>query len=628
MLLKYNQLVAIILILVSGNSYGGSFIFDSKSSAIQLSKGAVLYNAPQAMLNKEASITKSGINKSKIFDLLDEESSVYRACGSNGCQCVTITSDTCFDLNMLPLSGGATIFCFDACQDRCANKPRLIFDPSSYGNGGKIVVPANSSLIFIGDGIVELLDGVEFDLQGTSYCLDPNPPANPQLDWPSIVIEEGAILHVEDGATAAIGGGDSSDVHNNSGAGCIVIRRGGSIQLDGPSQLIFGNTYNDQLEVVCEYTGAIVVNNSCAYLTFQKGCVNLFLDHLSVLNVAKGFVEFNMYRGSLIDLQGNVATGILNKFCIDEGSVLEVLRRGVSSGLLRFAPNFNPDTNFSLGLDIPVDFNNRCSQVAGGGQIQFKEFINAEITLAIDLPVNQGIMIAAASTLSQTIDFDEQTFYSDVELTADTLIPAQSILKAGTFIKAGSTLNGVAIVTDTTLVVDTTVTINSNFVRLSQINVNSIFAAFTIQANTPLTFAILVPPLSKIPAGSTLAVQSERVNTTLNLQTNLFETIAPIVNVFMELGYIPLNSPTQDKTILVDEGSFNPLFDGALAALCPPIRNGSQRDGSIVLLQSGDYDVQYNKSLDSAVLNQVFGYTFDGKQFVISNCDQSTRSET
>lgn len=544
-------------------------------------------------------------------------SETQKLCDVFGCLCVqAVQEDTCFTLDMLPAAGSALLLVFDPCKDRCGTKLRFIFDPSVYGNGGVIPLAPNSSISFSGDGVVELMDGTEFDMQGTSYCLNTNPPANQMLDWPSIVLSGGAILHVDYQATARIGGGPSSAPTGPGGAGCVVIKRGGSIQLDEQSQLIFGNTYNDQLEVSAEFNGAIVVNNPCAIITFQKACTSLLVDHLSTLNIAQGVMEFNMFRGGLTDLNGFVATGVLTQFCIDEGSVFEVLRNGLDSGLVRFAPNFNPDPNFGLGLDIPTQFLNRCSQVCGGGMIQFKEFANIPVTLGQNLPISGGLTVAAGTIFSKNTQVSGQTIFVDTEITADVLIPA------GSLIKAGSVINNITLVADETFNTDTVV------MRGSVIDANSVIAPYVISGGTALTFGRILPPASLIPAGTILSVGSERVNSTVNLQANEFATTATLVNVFMGLANLPKDGLTQDATILVQNGSFNPATDSQLAALCPPLRNGTQRDGSIVLLNAGDNDVQYNASTGSPVLNQITGYTFAGRQFVITNCDPSTRTET
>ena len=538
-------------------------------------------------------------------------------CSQLGCECTILVTGTLeFTLDMLPGINEAVVFKFDPCFAPCKDKPRLVFDPAVYGNDGRVVLPSGSRMVFTGEGIVELLDGVEFNMEGTPYCLDPNPPANPQADWPCLITENCAVMHLDMKATVSIGGGASNDVNGSGGAGCVITRKGGTILLDQESHLVFGNTYADDMLVSTEFASAIITNDPKALITFEKACFDVIFNHQAALSVLQGNVEFNMYRGARSDQEGNEAAGVLKSLQFEEGSLLYVLRRGTNVAQVRFAPNFNTDPNFALGSDIATDFNNRCGEVCGGGHVQFKEFAGIATTLGEKF-FCQGATIAAGSIIPTTITYNEQTLFDLLELTADTLIPAGSVLAAG------SVVDGIPLVSPLTVATDTV------FNRATQLAAGTTIAPFQIVGSTiPLASALLLPPASRLPVGSTISPESERVNTTTDLQENFFETIAPLVTIFSEMSFIASNATTPDGRILVRLGSLDPASDGVLGALCPPVRDGVRRDGSVVRLQSGDHDVQYNAGIGSLILNEIQGFTFNGEQFVIINCDEATRTET
>jgi hypothetical protein len=575
------------------------------------------------LLTSEVDVLESCCDELRsIIDTIDTGTSgglfsrIEVLCELIGCECtILVTNTVAFDLSMLPGEDEAVIFKFDPCFAPCDQKPVLVFDPAQYGNAGLVELPAGSRMIFTGEGIVELRDGVEFNMAGTPHCLDPNPPVNPKADWPCLVVENNAIMHVDLDATVAIGGGLSSNPGGPGGAGRVIVRNGGTILLDQTSHLIFGNTNEDDLEISAEFVGAIITNAPRALITFQKACFELLFNHQSALSILQGTVEMNMYGGAFNDPQGNEATGVIKRLFFDEGSLLYVLRRGSDVGLLRMAPNFNPDANFALGADIPMEFNNRCGQACGGGWIQFKEFAGISVSLGNHF-FEQGTVLGAGTVMPVGTIFTGQTLFDGFTLTADTLIPAGSVFAAG------SVINGVPTVIPVVVNVDTVYLRGITFLATG-----STIAAYAT-TTSPLTSALLIPPRSHVPTGTIISPTSERVNSILNLQGNNFDLLATPVNIFMELSYLTPNAPTPDGAILVNLGSLEPGQDGRLAALCPPARNGVQRDGSVVGLQAGDHDVQYNASVGSQVLNQIIGFTFTGQQFTIDNCDEATRTET
>jgi len=270
-----------------------------------------------------------------------------------------------FNLEMLPATGQAVIF--RGAPTAEGETPRIIFDPAVYGGGdGRIFVPKFSRIIFSGNLIVEWLDGVHLLLQGTPCGLQ----KSDRIDWPSIIIQDGATLHLANKATAIIGG----DMEEGPAAGKIDIRHHGSISLDRTSHFVIGNNFADDFEILVRFASQISVQNTNkhqeALITFQQACFDISFDHQSALSIFHGgVVEMNMYCGAATDLHGISAEGIIKTLKFNEGSVLQLLQ----NGLMRLAPNFNPTG--MVGGDLPVNFDARSGQVIGDGMLQFKEFM-------------------------------------------------------------------------------------------------------------------------------------------------------------------------------------------------------------------------------------------------------------
>ena len=266
--------------------------------------------------------------------------------------CITrVCSDLNFELSMLPGPGETRVFEFCKCSPcKCSNPedsaPRVIFDPAVYGGGGRVVLPESSTLMFTGCGTVELKDGVIFELDGTPFGAT-------RADWPQLILDSGAQMIVEASGTATIGGG-------TVGAGCFITRQGGSVMIDNASsQLIFGETVNNEILVFSEIASHITVDNPTALISFHLGTFDVIFDNNSALQALQGTIEMNT-------LSGAESAGVIRLFEFHNDSALVIPGVcGQTFGVLRLAPNISNSN---------VAFDNLTGHVAGNGDIQFVSF--------------------------------------------------------------------------------------------------------------------------------------------------------------------------------------------------------------------------------------------------------------
>ena len=264
---------------------------------------------------------------------------------------ILVCNDLQFDLSMLPGFGETVVFEFCKCAPcKCSstndNPPRVIFDPAVFGNGGRVVLPKESTMMFTGCGTVELKDGVVFELDGTSFGANRD-------DWPQIILDGGAQMVVEAGGTATVGGG-------TSGAGCFIMRQGSSVLIDeSSSQLIFGEAVDNELLVRGEIASHMTVDNSSAIITFHFGTFEVIFDNNSALQALQGTIEMNT-------LNGAQSPGVIRLFEFHNDSALVIPGVcGQTFGVLRLAPNIS---------DSNVAFDNLTGHVAGNGDIQYVRF--------------------------------------------------------------------------------------------------------------------------------------------------------------------------------------------------------------------------------------------------------------
>lgn len=271
------------------------------------------------------------------------------------CQCViTITQDTYFDLSMLPAANNAVIFRFTHCIDGCPVKNHLIFDPTVYGNGGVILMPPNTRMVFDGEGLVELQNGVIFSMQGT--YMDPL-----QTDWPAIITQNLATMYLDPSSTVMV-----------NGVGCFNVRSHGTLQVANPqSQIVFGTSVNDEIAFNADFDSNITINDPTASIAFYQGTYDIIFNNHSALHILQGVLDINMLNG---DALGGVL-GYLRTWHMINGAELDIAKYATGSALLRVAANL---------FDLPVDFDDRSGFIREGGDFEYKLFDDTGATVLVD----------------------------------------------------------------------------------------------------------------------------------------------------------------------------------------------------------------------------------------------------
>ncbi|KKP35933.1 MAG: Adhesin [candidate division TM6 bacterium GW2011_GWF2_32_72] len=190
-----------------------------------------------------------------------------------------------------------------------------------------ITLPQNAKLIFYGQGIVNVEDGVEFEMLGTGTESSDFPP--------SIIVQNRAMFIPAEDA-----------VVNIKGIGEFITRECGSVVLDQSCQLVFGSDSADILNVLFKF-GVMTIADPFAYVSFEKGRFNIKFDKSSVLNIFAGFFELNANFGTS-------SPGIIDSFVFDQGSRMEF----DSFGRLVLSDN--------LG-NVPMYFDSINGEISGNG---------------------------------------------------------------------------------------------------------------------------------------------------------------------------------------------------------------------------------------------------------------------
>ncbi|MCX5921807.1 MAG: WD40 repeat domain-containing protein [Candidatus Dependentiae bacterium] len=285
---------------------------------------------------------------------------------------ITVTGDLCLTPALLPVDPFTeVVFKFSPCfSNMCGaltTKPKVIIDPSQF-IGGRVPLPANTRVVFTGEGIVEVHDGIVFDFQGT--------PNTDKFDWPGLVIEELAIMDFKTSSTTC-GSTETTDftqtvtVTFGGLGGCFVVRSGAQMLLDNPINVIFGETVDTQIDHHVDAAGVVRLTlndltKQTPVLTYHLGQFEILYNNHSTLDIQHGTVEFNT-------LYGQQSEGIITTWHFVDSSSLRISKVGDprTDGLLRLAPN---------ALNFQTDFDNRDGVIFVGntllstGNIEFRSF--------------------------------------------------------------------------------------------------------------------------------------------------------------------------------------------------------------------------------------------------------------
>jgi len=294
-----------------------------------------------------------------------------------------VSTELLFELSMLPPKGQSITVLFDSSTVPNDEKPRIIFEPTFFGNAGRVSLLPLSRFVFSGDGIIEVRNGVTFDLSSSQ-----------------LVLEKGATLQASPGATVTFVNqkpveespvqDKKTDDHNiidqeinddilgqeinvPGAPGQLILRKGGQILLNNPSHLIFGANPVDTIIVQAEFGGQFIVDNKDALVSFHRGTFDILFNNFSILRIMDGTVELNSYKGT-------ASPGIIRKWHFQTGAMLEVSNNSHGLGALSFAPNS------LVRQHTETDFDNRTSFTSGTGNLQFKSF-NDEDDVTVDSTV-------------------------------------------------------------------------------------------------------------------------------------------------------------------------------------------------------------------------------------------------
>jgi hypothetical protein len=298
---------------------------------------------------------------------------------------IPVAGSLFFDLSMLPQQDSAVVFEFQPYFGRMegpnAQTPKLIIDPAIFGNGGRIPIGPNRRIIFSGEGIVRVLNGVVFDYMGTV--------GSDKSDWPAVILQNGAVMDFKNSCEDAI---STSTVTFGGQAGKFIIRDGASMLLDAQVNVIFGeNLLGTEIQHIIENNGRVEVHNPQALLSYNSGIFDIVYKNHSSLNIWSGLVEMNT-------LHGAQKPGIIRTWNFVSGASLSINKtgNGAVDGLLRLSPNY---------LNSPINFDNRASTILhtdtqfAGGNIQFRSFDNSGKILVDTTLIVQGNYCAVTRTM-------------------------------------------------------------------------------------------------------------------------------------------------------------------------------------------------------------------------------------
>ena len=273
-----------------------------------------------------------------------------------------IKAESLFELSMLPAKNQIMTIVFDDSVFSRHKKPRIIFEPTFFGNEGRVSLAPSSRFVFSGDGIIEVRNGVTFDLSSAQ-----------------LVLEKGATLQVFSDATVTFvnhkpvkklstkSGKIIDDVNQEvdtaalADPGQLILRKGGQILLNNPSHLIFGAGPADSIMLKAEFGGQFIVDNKDALVSFQRGTFDILFNNFSILQILAGTVELNTFKGL-------ASPGLIRTWHFQTGAMFEVRNNSHGLGTLSLAANNSEQQHEE------IDFDNQTSFTRGSGNLQFKAF--------------------------------------------------------------------------------------------------------------------------------------------------------------------------------------------------------------------------------------------------------------
>jgi len=337
---------------------------NKKKSSFSCSLFLILFFSTQ--FSNICTISFSGLPLTKSIKADNEEADTGK---SPLLDSLHITTELLFELSMIPPEGQIITVLFDSSAVSNDKKPRIIFEPTFFGNKGRVNLSPSSRFVFSGDGIIEVRNGVIFDLSSSQ-----------------LVLEKGATLQAASGATVTFVNqrpveepleinddisGREMDVLGAPGQ--LILRKGGQILLNNPSHLVFGASSADTIIVRAEFGGQFIVDNKNALVSFHRGTFDILFNNFSIFRIMDGTVELNSYEGT-------ASSGIIRKWSFQTGAMLEVNNNSQGLGALSLAPNS------LVRQHVETDFDNRTSFTSGTGNLQFKSF-NDDGDIVVDSTV-------------------------------------------------------------------------------------------------------------------------------------------------------------------------------------------------------------------------------------------------
>ncbi len=337
-----------------------------------------------------------------------------------------IITESLFELSMLQEKGQTVTVVFEAASVP-HKKSRIIFEPTFFGNEGRVSLPPSSRFVFSGDGIIEVRNGVIVDLSSAQFVLEKGATLQAAPDATVMFVNHKPVkkLFIEsEETTGDVNQADTADpkadvshkcaqkIENNATVqkravailnqtaaladpGQLILRKGGRILLDNPSHLVFGASPADSIMLKAEFGGQFIIDNKDALVSFQWGTFDISFNNFSMLRIMNGTVELNTCKGL-------ASPGVIRTWHFQTGAMLEVKNNSHGLGILSFAANNSEQQHEE------IDFDNQTSFTRGSGNLQFKAFndggdvaVDSTVKLQLHLFEQKGSMLDLFMSLAR-----------------------------------------------------------------------------------------------------------------------------------------------------------------------------------------------------------------------------------